>query len=233
MTQIEAFGEVGEYIEQPIRVYSSRMRMRLAFSLDTATRPDASLSAKSVDHFRELRKARMTQLVVSHGTQGIQILCDLAVLLGAGRLAKEGDPESVTDFYNALIADRQSQRILQQERDDGRVETIYGTGEATVTAIALLNDKGEPVEVVDVGAPITIQVKVAVNAAIPRLVIGYIIKDRLGQPSPYSAPTRTTSSSPSKGCRSGIRRRSGFASTLHLRRGATRSPLPCTAAIRM
>ena len=61
------------------------------------------------------------------------------------------------------------------------METISGTGEATVADIALLNDKGERVEVVDVGAPVTLQVTVAVHARIPRLVIGYMIKDRLGQ----------------------------------------------------
>jgi lipopolysaccharide transport system ATP-binding protein len=193
MPEIEAFAEIGEYIDQPVRVYSSGMQMRLAFSVATAKRPDvlivdearsvgdAYFGAKSFERIREFRKAGTTLLIVSHDKQAIQSLCDRAILLDAGRLAKEGDPESVTDFYNALIADRQNQNIVQHERDDGRFETISGTGEATVTAIALLNEQGERVEVADVGAPVTLEVRIAVHAAIPRLVIGYMIKDRLGQ----------------------------------------------------
>ena len=142
---------------------------------------DAYFQHKSFDRIREFRKAGTTLLIVSHDKQAIQSICDRAILLDGGRLAKEGEPEAVMDFYNALLADRQNQNVIQQARDDGRVETISGTGEATVADIALLNDKGEHVEVVDVGAPVTLRVTVAVHARIPRLVIGYMIKDRLGQ----------------------------------------------------
>ncbi|MDH4023544.1 MAG: ABC transporter ATP-binding protein [Gammaproteobacteria bacterium] len=193
MLEIESFAEVGDYVDQPVRVYSSGMQMRLAFSVATARRPDilivdealsvgdAYFQHKSFDRIRQFRKQGTTLLIVSHDKQAIQSICDRAVLLDAGRLAKEGDPEAVMDFYNALLADRQNQNLIQQARDDGRVETISGTGEARVADIALLNDKGERVEVVDVGAPVMLQVKVAIHAPIPRLVIGYMIKDRLGQ----------------------------------------------------
>jgi len=193
MPEIEAFADIGDYVDQPVRVYSSGMQMRLAFSVATARRPDvlivdealsvgdAYFSHKSFERIREFRRAGTTLLIVSHDKQAIQSICDRAILLDAGRVAKEGEPESVMDFYNALLADRQNQNVVQQARDDGRVETISGTREATVADIALLNDKGERVEVVDVGAPVTLQVKVAVHAPIPRLVIGYVIKDRLGQ----------------------------------------------------
>jgi lipopolysaccharide transport system ATP-binding protein len=193
MPEIEAFAEISEYIDQPVRVYSSGMQMRLAFSVATARRPDvlivdealsvgdAYFQHKSFDRIREFRKAGTTLLIVSHDKQAIQSICDRAMLLDAGRLAKEGDPEAVMDFYNALLADRQNQNVVQQARDDGRVQTVSGTGEATVSDIALLNDKGERVEVVDVGAPVGLQVKVVVHAPIPRLVIGYMIKDKLGQ----------------------------------------------------
>ena len=194
MPEIEAFAEIGEYIEQPVRVYSSGMQMRLAFSVATAQRPDvlivdealsvgdAYFGAKSFDRIREFRKSGSTLLIVSHDKQAIQSICDRAILLDGGRIAKEGEPESVMDFYNALIADRQNRSIVQKVRDDGRVETISGTGEATVAKITLLNDKGERAEVVDVGAPVILEVEVAVHTAIPRLVLGYMIKDRLGQP---------------------------------------------------
>lgn len=193
MPEIEAFAEIGDYIEQPVRVYSSGMQVRLAFSVATAKRPDllivdealsvgdAYFSAKSIERIREYRKAGTTLLIVSHDKQAIQSLCDRAILLDGGTLAMEGDPESVTDFYNALLADRQNQRIEQQVRDDGRVATISGTGEARVIDIKLLNHLGEQIEVVHVGARVVLQVKVTVLVPIPRLVVGYMIKDRLGQ----------------------------------------------------
>jgi lipopolysaccharide transport system ATP-binding protein len=194
MPEIEAFAEIGEYIDQPVRVYSSGMQMRLAFSIATARRPDvlivdealsvgdAYFGAKSFDRIRAFRRGGTTLLIVSHDKQAIQSVCDRAILLDGGRVAKEGDPESVMDFYNALIADRQNANIVQQIRGDGRIETISGTGEATVTDIALLNEHDEPVEVVDVGARVTLQITVVVHAPIAELVIGYMIKDRLGQP---------------------------------------------------
>jgi lipopolysaccharide transport system ATP-binding protein len=193
MPEIEAFAEIGDYLDQPVRVYSSGMQMRLAFTVATAQRPDilivdealsvgdAYFQHKSFDRIREFRKAGTTLLIVSHDKQAIQSICDRAILLDAGRIAKEADPESVMDFYNALLADRQNQHVVQQVREDGRVETLSGTGEATVVDIALLNDKGERIEVLDVGAAVALRVQVAARAHIPRLVIGYVIKDRVGQ----------------------------------------------------
>jgi len=192
--EIESFAEIGEYIDQPVRVFSSGMQMRLAFSVATAKRPDvlivdealsvgdAYFSAKCFQRIRAFRKSGTTLLIVSHDKQAIQSLCDRAILLDAGRLAKEGDPETVMDFYNALIAERQSDSIKQQRREDGRMETISGSGQATVTDVALLNERDELVEVVDVGAAMTLRVRVSIHATIPRLVVGYMIKDRLGQP---------------------------------------------------
>jgi lipopolysaccharide transport system ATP-binding protein len=194
MPSIESFAEIGDYIDRPVRTYSSGMQMRLAFSVATAVRPDvlivdealsvgdAYFSAKCFDRIREFGRAGTTLLIVSHDKQAIQTICDRAILLDGGRIARDGDPESVMDFYNALIGDRQSRNIVQHPREDGRVETISGTGEATVTELALLNDRGEPVDVVDVGAPVALRAKVVVNAPIERLVLGYMIKDRLGQP---------------------------------------------------
>jgi lipopolysaccharide transport system ATP-binding protein len=193
MPEIEAFAEIGDYIDQPVRVYSSGMQMRLAFSLATARRPDvlivdealsvgdAYFQHKSFNRIREFRKAGTTLLIVSHDKTAIQSVCDRAILLDGGRMAKEGPPEEIMDFYNAMIAERENDTVRQERLPNGKIRTVSGTGEATVTDIALLNEKDEPVEVVDVGSNVTLQVKVAVHAPIPRLVLGYMIKDRLGQ----------------------------------------------------
>lgn len=193
MPQIEAFAEIGHYIDQPLRIYSSGMQMRLAFSVATARRPDIlivdeALSVgddyfqhKSFDRIRDFRREGTTLLIVSHSRQAIQSICDRVILIDGGRLIRDGDPETVFDFYNALLADRSSSAIEQRPLADGHVQTTSGSGEARVVDVALLNERGEPVEVVEVGARVGLRVRVAVEAPIPRLVLGYLIRDRFGQ----------------------------------------------------
>jgi lipopolysaccharide transport system ATP-binding protein len=194
MPQIEAFAEIGEYMDQPVRVYSSGMQMRVAFSVATAVRPDIlivdeALSVgdtyfqhKSFDRIRQFRREGTTLLLVSHDKQAIQSVCDSAILLDAGRLARQGNPEEIMDYYNAMIADRENSMLQLNARDDGKLQVVSGTGEATVAEIALLDEEGKRVEVIDVGQAVTLQVTVEARAGIPRMVLGYMIKDRLGQP---------------------------------------------------
>jgi lipopolysaccharide transport system ATP-binding protein len=193
MPEIEAFAEIGEYIDQPVRVYSSGMQVRLAFAVATARRPDLlivdeALSVgdtyfqhKSFDRIREFRKQGTTLLIVSHDKQAIQSICDRAILLNAGRLAMEGEPEAVMDYYNAMLADHQNQAVRQEVLDNGKVQTVSGTGEVMIGQIVLLNKQGNPVEVVQVGQPVTLRITTECRCAVPELVIGYMIKDRLGQ----------------------------------------------------
>lgn len=193
MPEIEAFAEIGDYIDHPVRVYSSGMQVRLAFSVATAIRPDilivdealsvgdAYFQHKSFDRIRAFRKQGTTLLIVSHDKQAIMSLCDRAMLLSSGCIAKEGDPESVMDYYNAMLADHQNQSVKQVVQDNGKVQTISGTGEATVTSIVLTDDEGRPLEVVDVGQRVHLRIQTAAHADIDRLVLGYGIKDRLGQ----------------------------------------------------
>jgi lipopolysaccharide transport system ATP-binding protein len=194
MPGIEAFAEIGDYMDQPVRVYSSGMQMRVAFSVATARRPDilivdealsvgdAYFQHKSFDRIRKFREQGTTLLLVSHDKQAIQSVCDRAILLDGGRLAREGNPEEIMDYYNAMIAERENETVRVKELEAGKVQTISGTGEATVTGIALYDEHGQKVEVVDVGAPVTLEVKVTAKSPIPRMVLGYMIKDRLGQP---------------------------------------------------
>ena len=193
MPEIEAFSEIGDYIDQPVRVYSSGMQMRLAFSVATARRPDvlivdealsvgdAYFQHKSFDRVREFRKQGTTLLIVSHDKAAIQSICDRAILLNAGRLAMQGEPEAVMDYYNAMLADHQNQAVKQEVREDGKIQTISGTGEAVVSSITLADDAGKLIEVVDVGQSVRLRIEVTVFLPIKRLVLGYGIKDRLGQ----------------------------------------------------
>jgi lipopolysaccharide transport system ATP-binding protein len=193
MPQIESFAEIGDYIDQPVRVYSSGMQMRLAFSVATVRRPDvlivdealsvgdAYFQHKSFDRIREFRKQGTTLLIVSHDRAAMQSICDRAILLDGGRLAKQGTPEEVMDYYNALIAEREGSTVEQVRTPEGRVQTTSGNGRANVLEVTLENEEGRALEVLNVGVPATLHVRVRVNDALPRLVLGYMIKDRLGQ----------------------------------------------------
>lgn len=194
MPEIEAFAEIGDYIDQPVRVYSSGMQMRLAFSVATAHRPDvlivdealsvgdAYFQHKSFDRIREFRRQGTTLLIVSHDKGAIQAICDRAILLNAGHLAMQGEPEAVMDYYNAMLAERENQTVRQHVTEEGKVQTVSGSGEATVEEIALLNEGGDRIEIVNVGQPVTLKIVVRAAVDIPELVVGYLIKDRLGQP---------------------------------------------------
>ena len=194
MPEIEAFAEIGDYIDQPVRVYSSGMQMRLAFSVATAKRPDIlivdeALSVgdnyfqhKSFDRIRAYNKLGTTLLIVSHDKGAVQGICDRAILLSGGSVAMQGSPETVMDYYNAMIAERDPANVQQVLGHDGNVQTISGTGEARVIKATLCDEDGKPVEVVKVGQALQIQVEVEAFADLPELVFGYQIKDRLGQP---------------------------------------------------
>ncbi|WGG51376.1 ABC transporter ATP-binding protein [Rugamonas sp. DEMB1] len=193
MPSIAAFAEIGEYLDQPVRVYSSGMQMRLAFAVATARRPDvlivdealsvgdAYFQHKSFERIRAFRAEGTTLLIVSHDKGAIQSVCDRAILLDGGRVSQEGTPEQIMDLYNAMLAEREGVQVRQETLADGKVRTISGTGEATVLAIALLNARGEPAEVHDVGSAVTLRIDVAVHADLAELTLGYRIKDRLGQ----------------------------------------------------
>jgi lipopolysaccharide transport system ATP-binding protein len=193
IADIETFAEIGEYFDQPVRVYSSGMQVRVAFAIATAFRPeiliidealsvgDAYFQHKSFDKIRQFRELGTSLLFVSHDKATILALCDRAILLEQGKVINDGDPESVMDFYNALLADKENNKIEQIVQEDGKIQTISGTGEARIESIGLYNAQGQKVEFVGVGDPVELRVRCVAHANLPELVLGYMIKDRLGQ----------------------------------------------------
>lgn len=193
MPSIEAFAEIGEAIDQPVRTYSSGMQMRLAFSVATARRPDvlivdealsvgdAYFQHKSFERIRSFRREGTTLLIVSHDRFAIQSICDRAVLLEFGRVAKQGDPEMVMDYYHARMGNGLNQMVRQEMLAHGKARTISGSGEAVMESVRLLDTEGRAIEVVEVGQEVVLEVTVRVEADIDRLVLGFMLKDRLGQ----------------------------------------------------
>lgn len=192
MHEIEDFAEIGDYIDEPVRTYSSGMQVRLAFSIATAVRPDIlivdeALSVgdtyfqhKSFDRIRKFREQGTTLLFVSHSAEAIKTLCDRAILLEHGELLRDDAPDAVMDYYNGLIAARRADHEIRQSRAAaGGVTTRSGSAEATIGSVELFA-KGVPASAVRSGDAVTIRIEIGTNSAIPELTAGILIRDRLG-----------------------------------------------------
>lgn len=190
---IEAFAEIGEYFDESVRTYSSGMQMRVAFAVATAFRPDIlivdeALSVgdsyfqhKSFARIKDFQRQGTTLIIVSHDRGSIQALCDRAILLEGGTVIKDGAPEEVMDYYNALIADKENAGVEVVSLEDGSKQTRSGSRKATIESVSLYDRAGAAVEYVGVGDEVTLCIKGDVHHDLPELVVGYVIKDRLGQ----------------------------------------------------
>jgi lipopolysaccharide transport system ATP-binding protein len=194
MPEIEGFAGIGTYFNQPMRTYSSGMQMRVAFAVATAQRPeilivdealsvgDAYFQHKSFSRIRDFQREGTTLLLVSHDRASIVSLCDRVLLLSEGRVLMDGHPQDVMDLYNALIARKEGYAVQQVALPGGRTQTTSGTGEASIASVDLLNAAGKPLEAVAVGEKLHLRIAAHIHQDLPEMVVGYMIKDRLGQP---------------------------------------------------
>jgi len=187
------FCELGEMIDQPVRIYSSGMQARLAFAIATAVRPDilivdealsvgdAYFQHKSFARIKEFQRAGTAILFVSHDFSAIRTLCDRAALLSDGQILMQGDPAAVLDYYHALIAEKE-ESTTRQRLEEGYVVTESGTREATLESVALLNARGESVEKLATGDQATLRIVAQPGVRLASLVAGFLIRDRAGNP---------------------------------------------------
>jgi lipopolysaccharide transport system ATP-binding protein len=194
MPEIEAFAEIGAYIDEPVRVYSSGMQMRLAFSVATAVRPDVlivdeALSVgdtyfvhKSFARIKGYREQGTTLLIVSHDQSAIQAICDKAILINRGKIDMIGAPSEVMDHYHSLNLVKINESYHENNSTSAsKEETESDTHEASIESVTLINSAGIKTEQLEVGEIATIVIETKINCELERLVIGYGIKDRLGQ----------------------------------------------------
>jgi ABC-type polysaccharide/polyol phosphate transport system ATPase subunit len=117
--EIVRFSELGDFINQPLRTYSSGMTVRLAFSVavnvnadilivdEALAVGDAIFQHRCFRKIREMQEAGKTILYVGHDTEAVRNLCTQALLLDGGRIIERGDPNIVVNKYHALIAERE------------------------------------------------------------------------------------------------------------------------------
>lgn len=224
---IESFSEIGDYFDQPVRVYSSGMSVRLAFAVATAKRPDilivdealsvgdAYFQHKSFRRIRQFQEEGTTLLLVSHDIAAIRSLCDQAIWLDGGTIRLKGETKDVVDAYAAALYEKSQditeasknkiqlhskkkvswQRDARQDfinsstlRNDIRVFEFdenserWGNGIARIISVTVADINGTPFSWTIGGEEVSLTVTAQALAEIESIIIGFIVRDRLGQP---------------------------------------------------
>lgn len=123
---ITAFAEIGDFINQPVKTYSSGMLVRLAFAVLANTEPkilivdealavgDVKFQSRCMKRIRQLKEQGVTILFVSHDSSSIKMLCQRAALINHGRMLETGVPKEVVNHYIALLSSDQEQIDIEQ-----------------------------------------------------------------------------------------------------------------------
>jgi len=188
--QIIEFSELGEFIYEPLKTYSSGMVMRLAFSIAIHADPDcfvvdealsvgdAHFQQKCMKKIKEFKERGGSIIFVSHDMNAVKLLCDKAILLHKGEVIDEGNPEKVVNSYNFLLAKlNDDEENLQFER---RKESSYGTFEAKIEEVSI-EGKESRSNIISSGEEAVISVKVRSFKDLQNVTVGILIRDRFGQ----------------------------------------------------
>lgn len=190
MPSIEEFAEIGDFMQRPVKEYSSGMYVRLAFSTAIHVDPeilivdealavgDAVFANRCVRKFQELRERRITVLFVSHDLGLVKQLSDRAILLQHGRIEAEGAPKDVINRYIGLVLERQEpgRRIEQRVRSSFR----HGDGTSEILSIQLRNACGEEAASIASGEAVTVRVRCRFHRAVEEPIVGILIRTRIG-----------------------------------------------------
>lgn len=195
ISYIQDFAEIGDFFDQPLRVYSSGMQARLAFSLATAIRPDILIvdevlsvgdsyfQHKSFNRIRQLKESGTSIIMVTHSMGTVREICDRVILLDKGLVRKEGRPDEVVDFYNAIIAEKENSKlsIEQRRRKDGWLHTEYGNKMAIMKNIDLFKSGDDaPILLAETGDILEVRTEIEIIEPLETLVLGHRISDHNG-----------------------------------------------------
>jgi len=189
MLSIEAFAEIGEFMERPVKEYSSGMYVRLAFSTAIHVDPeilivdealavgDAVFANRCVRKFQELRERKITVLFVSHDLGLVKQLSDRAILLLGGRIEAAGAPNDVINRYIGLVLEKQAPEARQQRL---RSSFRHGDGTSEIVSIQMLNARGEETASIASGEPVTVRVSARFHRAVSDPMVGILVRTRIG-----------------------------------------------------
>jgi ABC-2 type transport system ATP-binding protein len=180
------FAGIDQFIDQPVKNYSSGMYVRLGFSVAINVDPDillvdevlavgdAAFQAKCMDKFAEFRRAGKTVVVVSHSMGALRTMCDEAAWLDHGELVKTGTAADLVDDYNFTT--------LPAHTNAGEVEldepgSRLGSGEAVIERVEVVDDHDDPVTTVRTGDAITVRLHYRSTERIEKPVFGLALEN--------------------------------------------------------
>ena len=188
--EIVEFSELGDYIDEPIMTYSSGMSMRLAFSIAIFSKPqilivdealsvgDAHFAAKCTKALKDRKKENMSIIYVSHDLNSLKLLCDRAILLNAGEIAREGKPEDVINSYNFLISKLNDTDNNMQIKN--AENSSFGTFDVEIKNVTIVGEKSNS-DVISSGEDAIIAIEIDSKIDIDNMTVGIMIRDKFGQ----------------------------------------------------
>lgn len=202
---IAAFADIGEFIDQPVRTYSSGMYVKLAFAAAIHADPgilivdealavgDALFQAKCFAKFREFKEQGVTILFVTHDLDLVTSHCDSAVLLDRGVLVTRGTPKEVVDDYRrrlSLTGARAKGSTTRGADGDSPewpsqfvhnpAENRYGSGSAEILNAGLFSAEGEPSQILMRNAPFSVRLRIRAHERIESPIVSFVVKDVKG-----------------------------------------------------
>lgn len=208
LPEIERFAEIGPFIYQPVKTYSSGMYVRLAFSVAISAAPqiliidealavgDAVFQHRCMRRLKEMQESGVTIFFVSHDLASVRALCSRAILMHAGQAVADGKPTTVLNRYQKIIMARENAYDRQELadtanseqdidlvlRDMPKIECAYrhGDGSAEVVRVELLDNADRSILLVESGESVTIRILVRFHADVTEPIFGFLLRNRHG-----------------------------------------------------
>jgi len=183
MDAVVKFAGIGDFIDQPVKHYSSGMYVRLGFSVAVEVNPDILLidevlavgdtmfQRKCLDKMKEFRREKKTKLIISHDIGTIKSISDRILVLDGGTVKGLGDPENMAEAYSEIA----------RGKSVGGMEREWGTGEMKITGVDILNAQGEKQNSFSFGDGLTARIRYSANKPIENPVFGFAISDASGK----------------------------------------------------
>lgn len=206
--RIAEFAEIGEFLHQPVKTYSSGMIVRLAFAVAIHVDPDILLVDEALavgDHYfrqrcmrkvHELRSRGVTILFVSHSTADVKALGDRALWLDRGEVRELGATDRVVTNYLAAMQQKDQRYsgaqkrtvVLSPDRTEDKefIETIpnvdhrFGSGSGSVIGIGAFTPAGDPLHELTPDTTAVLRISVKANDTIPSPIVGFMLRNHLG-----------------------------------------------------
>lgn len=181
------FAELGQFIDEPLRTYSSGMTMRLAFAIAIHADPetflidealsvgDGNFQQKCMRRIREFRQDGGAIIFVSHDLNAVKMICDEVMVLDHGKMVTQAAPEEAVNHYNQILAGEHRDKDTLSGRDSG-----YGSYKVKISCAEATGKKSGG-DILSSGEELILGVEMESDIDVAALTLGMMIRDRFGQ----------------------------------------------------